>query len=55
MGKGVLSFFTAGMYVGSVSWRVGIGAKNSFSSIVGRAVGRYAANFIPNYMLDVIF
>ena len=54
-GKGVLSFFTAGMYVGSGVWKVGVGAKNTFSSILGRAAGRFIANYVPNYMFENLF
>ena len=54
-GKGVLSFFTAGMYVGSGIWKVGVGAKNTFPSILGRAVGRFIANYVPNYMFENSF
>ena len=54
-GKGTLSFFTAGMYVGSGFWNVGVGAKNTFVSMLGRAAGRYIANYVPNYMFDNIF
>jgi len=54
-GKGALSFFTAGMYVGSGFWKVGVGAKNTFSSIVGRTAGRFVANYVPNYMFDNLF
>lgn len=52
-GKGVLSFFTAGMYVCSGVWKVGVGAKNTFSSILGRAAG--IANYVPNYMFENLF
>ena len=54
-GKGVLSFFTAGMHVGSGVWKVGVGAKNTFSSILGRATGRFIANYVPNYMFENLF
>ena len=54
-GKGALSFFTAGMYVGSGAWKVGVGVKNTFSSILGRSAGRFIANYIPNYMLENLF
>ncbi len=54
-GKGVLSFFTAGMYVCSGVWKVGVGAKNTFSSILGRAAGRFIANYVPNYMFENLF
>ena len=54
-GKGVLSFFTAGMYVGSGVWKVGVDAKNTFSSIIGRAAGRFIANYVPNYMFENLF
>lgn len=54
-GKGVLTFATAGMYVGSGFWKVGIGAKNTIFSIMGRSEGRFAANYIPNYILDHLF
>ena len=54
-GKGVLSFFTAGMYVGTGFWNVGIGAKNTFTSIAGRAAGRFVSNYIPNYIFDDLF
>lgn len=54
-GKGVLSFFTAGIYVGSGVWKVGVGAKNTFSSIIGRAAGRFIANYVPNYMFENLF
>lgn len=55
IGKGLLSFFTAGMYVGSGVWKVGVGAKNTFSSILGRAAGRFILNYVPNYMFENIF
>lgn len=54
-GKGVLSFISGGMYVGSGIWKVGAGAKNSISSIVGRAAGKFVSNFIPNYMFENLF
>ena len=54
-GKGVLSFFTAGMYVGSGFWKVGVGAKNTFSSILGRTAGRFIANYVSNYMFENLF
>ena len=54
-GKGVLSFFTAGMYVGSGLWKVGAGVKNTFSSILGRVAGRFIANYVPNYMFENLF
>ena len=54
-GKGVLSFFTAGMYVGSGVWKVGVGVKNTFSSIIGRSAGRFIANYVPNYMFENLF
>ena len=50
-----MSFFTAGMYVGSGVWKVGVGAKNTFSSILGRAAGRFIANYVPNYMFENLF
>lgn len=54
-GKGTLSFFTGGMYVGSKLWKVGIGAENTFSSIVGRAGAKFIANYIPNYIFENLF
>ena len=54
-GKGVLSFFTAGMYVGSGVWKVGVGAKNTFSSILGRAASKFIVNYVPNYMFENLF
>lgn len=54
-GKGVLSLFTAWMYVGFGAWKVGVGAKNTFSSILGRAAGRFIANYVPNYMFENLF
>ena len=54
-GKGILSFFTAGMYVNSGFWKVGVGAKNTFSSILGRSAGRFIANYIPNYIFENLF
>ncbi len=54
-GKGLLSFFTAGMFVGSKIWNVGVGAKNSLLSTFGRAAGRFIANYVPNYMFENLF
>jgi hypothetical protein len=54
-GKGVLSFFTAGMQVGARHWNVGVGAKNSFSSTVARAASRFVVNYLPNYIMDNLF
>ena len=54
-GKGVLSFFTAGMQVGARQWNVGVGATNSFSSIVARAASRFVVNYLPNYIMDNLF
>lgn len=50
-----MSFFTAGMYVGSGVWKVEFGAKNTFSSILGRSAGRFIANYAPNYMFENLF
>ena len=55
VGKGALSFFTGGMYVGAGFWNVGIGAKNTVSSFIFRSVSKFVANFIPNYIFDNIF
>ena len=54
-GKGVLSFFAGGMYASLGFWKVGKDANNTLYSIFGRAVGRYIANFIPNYMFENLF
>ena len=51
-GKGVISFFTAGMYSGSGLWKIGAGTKNTFTSIAGRAAGRFVSNYIPNCIFD---
>ena len=55
IGSGLLSFFTSGMQVGFNIWKVGNGAKNSLSSIVGRSIGKLASNFIPKYVLENLF
>ena len=54
-GKGLLSFFTGGMYVGTGFWNVGIGAKNTISSIIARSASKFVVNFIPNYFFDSAF
>ena len=46
---------SAGMYVGSGVWKVGVGAKNTFLSILGRAAGRFIANYVPNYIFENLF
>jgi len=46
LGKGLLSFFTAIMFVGVGAWNVGVGAKNTFGSIVGRSISRFIENCI---------
>lgn len=33
----------------------GIGQANTFSSILGRAAGRFIANYVPNYMFENLF
>lgn len=54
-GKGILSFFTAGMYVGSGFWNVGVGAKNTFSSIIARTTVKFVSHYVPNYIFDNLF
>lgn len=54
-GKGALSFFFGGMFVSSGMWNVGIGAKNSITSIVSRSVARFITNYVPNYLMDNSF
>ena len=54
-GKGVLSFFTGGMYVGTGFWKVGVGANNSVLLSLGRTAGRFIANYAPNYIFDNLF
>ena len=54
-GKGILSFFTGGMYVGAGFWNVGIGAKNTVSSLIARPASKFVVNFIPNYVFDNAF
>ena len=53
--KGLLSFLTAGMYVGAGLWNVGADAKNTLSSIIERTVSRFIVNYIPNYIFDELF
>ncbi|MBQ7314724.1 MAG: RHS repeat-associated core domain-containing protein, partial [Clostridia bacterium] len=55
VGKGGISFFTGGMFVGAGGWNVGVGAQNTFSSMVGRAMGKFVANYIPNAILETLF
>ena len=55
-GKGLFSFFTAGMFVSSGIWNVGAGAKNTlFSTLIARPVAQYIMNFLPNYFFENAF
>ena len=54
-GKGVLSFFTGGMYSGMGIWKIGKNVKNPAYSIISRSVGRFVANFIPNTIFEELF
>jgi hypothetical protein len=53
--KSGLSFFTAGMYVGVGGWNVGDGAKNTLSSIAGRAAGRFISSYTSNSIYNTFF
>ena len=55
IGKGALSFLTAGMYVGTGFWKVGTGAKNTVSSAIARVAGKFFANYVPNHIIDSLF
>ena len=57
--KGMLSFFMAGMYVGTGYWEVGKAASKSIGRVLwqalARAAGRTIASFIPNFIFDNAF
>ncbi len=53
--KGLLSFFTAGMFVSSKMWNVGSNSKNNLTLIIGRALAKFFANYIPNYTIDNLY
>lgn len=55
--KGLLSFGTGGMFGGSGVWKFGqkIPVGKQLVNAIYRGAARFAANYIPNYVIDGIF